>query len=1044
MAFLPRIIEKFLDMANLKKHNDNYSDIKAELDKHDTHVANKKNPHEVTAAQVGAETPTGAQAKANAVLESLNAHKTDLNNPHGVTPALIGAETPVGAQAKATIVQDNLDTHIGNGAIHTSQAEKDKLSEIEAKAEVNQNAFTKIAVSGQSDVDADSKTDTLNFAGGTGITVTTNPLTDTLTITATGEATPGAHALSHITGGSDIIPDAVENGDSGLMSGSDKASLLQAIEDIGVMGVVPTTAKDAAGAITELYNELENITEESTINVPITHGNQIIAGGNAPALAFPKVDGRTLINPLGGIGSMSDTSKWASWFASTLTVDTSNFVYGQSSIKAVAVGTDGVGVFREITAELRPNSYYIAVAEIKSNKGMRIRFNMNGLFDGLAANNSTRFAPSYVKFVTPAAITQAFLYVINSGANVVGDYAFVDGVRFYEISAEEYAAINDMTTDQVAAKYPYVGTGIYGVKDTTVTSVQDNLIPPFSEWAVNTLGNSKFTVNSPYSATLVSMDGTNYGTALAAIPIEPITTYTLDAQISKPANAVDGLLFYWLDRQGNRLASETTASRKYKGTHVSPSDAFGMQLYFTMDTRGETQTVSNPMLVKGSIVQPFKPQNKTSLTAYTELNSNVDGSVKDTLEYVSGKPKKVKRFEKVVLDGSYEWVYNNSSAGVKRVGAIITNNWFPHTAGKGILTKYNGKLLTLGTSVATTAPADTFTLWSDQRVYLDIASTDSGWGDAYVPTADEIKAYFNGWVMTTQESWNTAPVPYNGTGTKGWLRRWVNDSQGSAGPNTGIGVGVVGSAKTVLPTAFSYGFPPYNLLYQLATPVIEDVQTGGAAVIERGDNHITLASTNVQAVTASLTYADSVYSALSDVEREIARVDVASQSTTIIGDANEIVRNGVYYSLNKNNPTYDRYYIHHQGRHISPELYSSQIAISVFYNRMYFRRKDNGVWSDWVESWTTANNAAILAANGYQKLASGLIMQWGVTVLIAPNTLSNITFPIAFPNGCKSVTATVESSTVSATSVESLSTNICGVRHNDPVSRSIRWIAIGY
>ena len=49
-----------------------------------------------------------------------------------------------------------------------------------------QNLFETIAVSGQSSIVADSPTDTLTLAAGTGIELTTNALTDTVTIAATG------------------------------------------------------------------------------------------------------------------------------------------------------------------------------------------------------------------------------------------------------------------------------------------------------------------------------------------------------------------------------------------------------------------------------------------------------------------------------------------------------------------------------------------------------------------------------------------------------------------------------------------------------------------------------------------------------------------------------------------------------------------------------------------------------------------------------------------------------------------------------------------
>ena len=49
----------------------------------------------------------------------------------------------------------------------------------------NQNAFSNIAVSGQTTISADQTTDTLNIVAGTGISVTTNDATDTITITNT-------------------------------------------------------------------------------------------------------------------------------------------------------------------------------------------------------------------------------------------------------------------------------------------------------------------------------------------------------------------------------------------------------------------------------------------------------------------------------------------------------------------------------------------------------------------------------------------------------------------------------------------------------------------------------------------------------------------------------------------------------------------------------------------------------------------------------------------------------------------------------------------
>jgi hypothetical protein len=78
----------------------------------------------------------------------------------------------------------------------------------------SQNVFSTFAVSGQSDIVADSTTDTLTVAAGSGISLTTNASTDTLTITATGSglsanAVTSAYLASNAVLARHIATDAV-------------------------------------------------------------------------------------------------------------------------------------------------------------------------------------------------------------------------------------------------------------------------------------------------------------------------------------------------------------------------------------------------------------------------------------------------------------------------------------------------------------------------------------------------------------------------------------------------------------------------------------------------------------------------------------------------------------------------------------------------------------------------------------------------------------------------------------------------------------------
>lgn len=65
-------------------------------------------------------------------------------------------------------------------------AEKEKLAGIDVGADVNQNAFSKVAVDGTATiVEADTESDTLTFIGGSNVTITPNAANDSITITAT-------------------------------------------------------------------------------------------------------------------------------------------------------------------------------------------------------------------------------------------------------------------------------------------------------------------------------------------------------------------------------------------------------------------------------------------------------------------------------------------------------------------------------------------------------------------------------------------------------------------------------------------------------------------------------------------------------------------------------------------------------------------------------------------------------------------------------------------------------------------------------------------
>lgn len=100
---------------------------------------------------------------------------------------------------------------------------------------------------------------------------------------------------------------------------------------------------------------------------------------------------------------------------------------------------------------------------------------------------------------------------------------------------------------------------------------------------------------------------------------------------------------------------------------------------------------------------------------------------------------------------------------------------------------------------------------------------------------------------------------------------------------------------------------------------------------------------------------------------------------------------------------------------------------------------------------TAASGESSLGVNGYQKLPSGLIMQWGVLTNVSLNqTFHPVTFPIAFPNAVFNVQATISRSTVIGGTVAPLTRNmsttgveIAGDYDTDVSTGSIYWTALG-
>ncbi|WP_221469070.1 hypothetical protein [Cohnella nanjingensis] len=399
-------------------------------------------------------------------------------------------------------------------------------------------------------------------------------------------------------------------------------------------------------------------------------------------------------------------------------------------------------------------------------------------------------------------------YVAITGAS--GNTVNIDNCRTYKITAAEYAALDGMTAAQIAAMYPYVDD-VKHVNAVYVNNPGKNLLPPFTEWQLH----ANSVVTEPYKLTLNSTAANQ--TSEIIIPVSGSTTYTPSISMT---GAMPFLQLLELDANGGSLGAFAAVSGVPFTTNAN-TRSIRARVY-SGSAGADTCTFSNPMLNVGSAALSFEPQRPSYLyLPDVNLRSNVDGSVADQL-YTDGqgRPRAVRRFREMVVDGSYWWGANGVApfTGYKRVGlGALVSNLKSRTQ---VVLKYDGKILGDGFSLNWSA-GDQANLDANGDFAVTITNADSGWGQDYTPSNDEIKAYFYGWKMYTVGDPQSVNSVYNGSGTKGWCRR------------TDLGGG-----SLVLPTDTYAGFTPYRLMYQLAQSVDEPISYEGDLMLHDGANQI--------------------------------------------------------------------------------------------------------------------------------------------------------------------------------------------------------------
>lgn len=577
-----------------------------------------------------------------------------------------------------------------------------------------------------------------------------------------------------------------------------------------------------AGESSEAIGALEKrLDTEERREVILQPGLQIVNAERSAPFKLSGIKGRTLVNLLGQDGKFLSTTPWTNYGGAINVSNEKLTITGGGSSNIPQISNPRVGPVPSLgdvylirikvsVVEKSDKANYLGV--YLYNRATQVRYGENyqynpsvnkeyELFGRLVVTQEVIDGWSSMAFISSVSMTSP-----NDANGVIATFR---EAALYKIATAD----KGLELDKLKKKYPFT-TGIAGVINPFIIRYGDNLLPPFYEWTpIGVEG----VIDSPYS---VSFKVTNAQKAFYYIDIalSSDTTYTFSAKHNGYLSVTDlnsDRLF--LDNTTNQSGTFTTTTETTARVYVSNVQGTAKNGNFSFN---------NPMLTHGPILQPFKPREDSILGLQTELYADpITGATPDEVFDKDGQYYKLVQWKKIELRENLPWYVSGSLEGFKIIGATgfsAAREFYTFVA-----QKFDGKLLS---NFGTMASPDNayFPIADPTQFQISISDKDSGWGDNYTPTSDEINAFFMGWTMYDGTGGNQSPNTclYNGIGTKWWARRSDGISR------------VWVDATAVLPTVQAPSWTPYQLVYQLAKPIVESVISEGLLTFNEGDNQI--------------------------------------------------------------------------------------------------------------------------------------------------------------------------------------------------------------
>ena len=212
------------------------------------------------------------------------------------------------------------------------------------------NSFATIAIAGQSSVVADSATDTLTLAAGTGIAFTTNATTDTITIASTVTNTDTTYGISAetVSGGVNLrLTGSDSSTDNVKLTAGENVTLTRTSAD-----EITIAATGGGGSASNSFSTIAVSGQSSVVADSSTDSLTLVAGTNITITTDASTDTITINSTGGGGGSMA-TRAALSGSSSSLAADGTGpiNITGYKSYMLMKVATSAAAWVRIYTSE---------------------------------------------------------------------------------------------------------------------------------------------------------------------------------------------------------------------------------------------------------------------------------------------------------------------------------------------------------------------------------------------------------------------------------------------------------------------------------------------------------------------------------------------------------------------------------------------------------------------------------------------------------------------------------------------------------------------